>query len=209
MSYATPDQPAPGQPRTRPATVRTATWLLLIVAAVYLLNFVIAIATAGTTIDVYREVYAGTELEGTETFAGATVIGVGVVNLLFAGGFVVLALLDRRGSYPARVVTWVLGGLALCCNGVSLVAASSGALVGGMATEQGGVDPAELQRMLEEALPDWLTPLSVAGTAISVLALLAALILLALPASNDFFRRQPPQPPQPVEPPPPYPQLDS
>jgi hypothetical protein len=63
--------------------------------------------------------------------------------------------------------------------------------------------------MLEEALPDWLTPLSVAGTAISVLALLAALILLALPASNDFFRRQPPQPPQPVEPPPPYPQLDS
>jgi hypothetical protein len=202
MSYAAPGQPA--EPKTRPATVTAATWLLLGVAAVFLLTAVLAIGFAGTFGDIYEEAYAGTDLEdiGRALGIGATVGGA-VVNLLFAAGFVVLALLDYRGKNPARIVTWVVGGLALCCTGVGLLTSSLSGAMGG--NVEGGPSPAEIQRMLEAALPGWYFPLSVTLTALSLLALLVAVILLALPPSNEFFRKPAP----PAEPPPPYPSAPS
>jgi hypothetical protein len=196
--FAAPPPPTPAA-RVRPATVTAATWLLLLVAAISVVTFILTLATAGTVADVYRDAYAGTDLEGTEGVATASTIGAGAVSLLFAIGFVVLALLDHRGNNPARIITWVLGGVALCCSGGGL--ALSG-LAGGMQADTGGgPDPAEVQRMLEDALPGWYGPLSLILSIASVLALAVALILLALPPSNEFFRK--PEPP--FEPPPGYP----
>lgn len=200
MSY--PTQPAAQPAGVRPTTVTAATWLLIVVAALFVVNAIIAIATAGTVGDVYREAYEDTEF--TEGIGTITTFANAAFNLLLAAGFVVLALFNYRGKNPARIVTWVIGGLALCCTGASL--AMTGMMDAVQPTEIEGVpDPSELQRMLNDALPGWYEPVTWAVTIISLLALLGALILLALPASNEFFRRRPSQETEPP-PPPPYPQ---
>lgn len=50
-------------------------------------------------------------------------------------------------------------------------------------------DQAEIQRMLEDRLPSWYTPVSTTISVLAMIALLVALILLALPPSNEFFRK--------------------
>jgi hypothetical protein len=47
----------------------------------------------------------------------------------------------------------------------------------------------EVQDAINGALPSWYEPLSTVLTVISLLAILGAVILLALPASNAFFRK--------------------
>jgi hypothetical protein len=201
MSYAMPGQPIPQEPKVRPTTVTAATWLLLLAAATYVFLAVLGMSQAGTFAEIFEEAYAGTELEGTGEFLGlVTAIVTGIFYLLFAVGFAVLALFDYRGKNPARIVTWVVGGVALCCTGVSLVFAGIDAAVG---ADLNGPDAAQLERMLDEALPGWYYPVTWTATGITVVALLAALILLAMPSANDFFRKPTPPPP----PPPAYPQM--
>lgn len=198
MSHTMPGQPA--EPQTRPTTVTAATWLLVGAAAIFLLTAVLAVAYASSFADAYEDAYAGTDLEdGARALGIAASIGGAVVNLLFGAGFAVLALLDYRGKNPARIVTWVVGGLALCCTGVGLLTNSLSGAMGG--DVEGGPSPAEIQRMLDTALPGWYFPLDLTLTAVSLLALLGAVILLALPPSNVFFRKPAP----PTGPPPPYP----
>jgi hypothetical protein len=197
--FATPPPPAPAS-RVRPATVTAATWLLLLVAVTLVASAVLAFSQAGTIADVYREAYAGTDIEdSTDVIAAASSVGGGLFSLLLAAGFVVLALLDHRGKNPARIVTWVLGGVGLCCVGGGL--ALTGLTSGIQMDTADGPDPAEVQRMLDDALPAWYSPVSLTLTIAALLALVLALILLALPPSNAFFRK----PTQAVEPPPGYP----
>jgi hypothetical protein len=60
----------------------------------------------------------------------------------------------------------------------------------GAGNNANGPDPAEVQRRLEAGLPGWYNPITTTLSVISLLALLGALILLALPASNPFFRKR-------------------
>jgi hypothetical protein len=53
----------------------------------------------------------------------------------------------------------------------------------------GGPSAEDLEAKLAEVLPGWYEPVTIALAAISVLAMLAAIILLSLPASNAYFRR--------------------
>ena len=191
--FTSPPQPA----RVRPATVSTANLLLLVVAALYLIGFLINISVIGTMTEVFRAEFAGTEAEGTESVVSAFIIGASMINLLFAAGFIVLALLNNRGKNPARIVTWVVGAIALCCNGLGLV----GQGLGTMGTTGGEIDADQLDRRLTEALPSWFDAANLAVIVVTLLGLLVALILLALPASNEFFRRPEPN----FEPPPNYP----
>lgn len=205
QGFAAPPPPGSPEARPRPVTVTASTWLLLAVAALFVISAIMTVSTIGTVADVYREAYEGTDLDGTEGIATASTIGGAVFNFVFGAGFVVLALLNHRGKNPSRIVTWVVGGIALCCSGVGL--ALSG-VTGGMQVDSGdGPDPAEVQRMLEDALPSWYMPVTLVVTIGLILALATALLLLALPPSNEFFRKreQPFEPPPPGYPPPPSP----
>jgi hypothetical protein len=199
MSEGFAAPPPPGAPptRVRPGTVTIANLLLLVVAAVYLIGFFVAVSVIGTMRRVFEEEFAGTDAEGAAGLATAAVTGVSFVNLLIAVGIVVLVVFNSRGSNPARIVTWVLGGIGLCCNGLGLL--SSGLSVSG--GTQGGVDQARLEQRLEDALPSWYGGAELTILLISVAALAVALVLLALPPSNEFFRKRA----QPFAPPPGYP----
>ncbi|MPZ25377.1 MAG: hypothetical protein GEV12_02735 [Micromonosporaceae bacterium] len=207
--FAAPPPPPPPGPaaRVRPATVTAATWLLVGYAVLAIVGGVIGLANAGTISDVYREAYAGTDAEGMEGAAIGGVVGGGAVSMVIAIGVIVLAMLNHRGKNPARIVTWVLGGIALCCTGGGL--ALTGATSGFQMDSGTGPDPAEVQRMVDEALPSWYGGVSLTITIVSILAIAVALLLLALPPSNAFFRKpeQPFEPPPGYPPPPSYPQV--
>jgi hypothetical protein len=197
--FAVPPGPAE---RVRPATVTISSILLLVVAVVYAIGFVVSLTIIGEMTEIFEEEFAGTEAEGMEgVVAGAAIAG-GAINLLIAIGLVVLAVLNNKGKNPSRIVTWVLGGIGLCCGGIGLLTSGLGG--GSSFGTSGDVDQDRIQQRLEEALPGWYEPLTIATTVISILALGGALLLLALPPSNEFFRK----PPQQFEPPPPaYPQV--
>ncbi|MEV4627422.1 hypothetical protein AB0J90_14135 [Micromonospora sp. NPDC049523] len=204
-----PNYPAGTAARPRPSTVTYAGYLLYLVAAVQLIGAIITLPLIGTISDVYEEAYAGTDLDGAGAVGTATIVVTAVVGLVVAIGLVVLALLNNRGKNPARIVTWVLGGLFFCCSvaGLALTAAGS-ALTPSSSGDANVPDEAEIQRMLNDRLPGWYEPLSNLLSVVAVLAVLAALILLALPPSNEFFRKAQPvwQPPVPGSAYPGYPQ---
>ena len=90
---------------------------------------------------------------------------------------------------PARIVTWVLAGLAVLCFGCALAGtASSGAFMGGNQTVN-GVDMSAAAKQVQDALPSWLQPTQATIGIVNLLLAILVIILLALPASNAYFRR--------------------
>ncbi|MEU2700606.1 hypothetical protein [Micromonospora aurantiaca (nom. illeg.)] len=181
---------APGTPpRTRPGVVTLSSWLLILVAAIQVLNLIVALTVVGKIRDVLTDAYAGTSAEGAGDIAYAFSIITAVVSLLIAAGLVVLALLNNRGKNGSRITTWVLGGILFCCTGGGLLTGLTGGMTGGGNTTGDVPSSEEIQRRLEDALPSWYTPVNLLLGLVALLALLAALILLALPKANEFFRK--------------------
>jgi hypothetical protein len=181
-------QPAAGH-QPRPATVTVSSYLLWVTAAIALLDTILTLSVVGRMTDAYRDVYAGTAAEGSEAvIVAVSVVGV-VINILFAAGLAILAIFNNRGRQGARVTTWVLGGISLCCSGLGLAGTALTSSMNFDSGSTGGPSASEVERRLSEALPSWYEPVSTTLAVLSLLTILAAMILLALPASHPFFRR--------------------
>ncbi|MGA4683734.1 hypothetical protein [Micromonospora sp. AB353] len=176
-------------PRTRPGVVTLSSWLLILVAAIQVLNLIVALAVVGKIRDVLTDAYAGTSAESAADIAYAFSIITAILSLVIAAGLVVLALLNNRGKNGSRITTWVLGGILFCCTGGGLLTGLGGGMTGGGNTTGDVPSSEEIQRRLEDALPSWYTPVNLLLGLVALLALLAALILLALPQANEFFRK--------------------
>jgi hypothetical protein len=195
MAYPA-DPPAPST-SVRPVQVTAAVWCLYVLAATQILSAIAAIATIGPTVDATRDYVEGTR-DG-DTIIASVQIGSFVTlgfGLIFAIGLAVLAVFINRGNQPARIVTWVVLGILLCCNGFSVLGAAAGGLLGG-GGNTGEIDQEELARRIEDAVPGWVTPVNYLLLAIGIVASTAGIILLALPKANEYFRR-----PQPIWEPP-------
>lgn len=205
-----PMNPAAPAARSRPSSVTISSYLLILVAVLQVIGLIIALSVLNATREAYKEAFAGTNMaDRAGSFATLTLIGTAVVGLLVAIGLVVLAMLNNRGKNASRIVTWVLGGLFLCCSGIGLALSAAGNAIGMNNTNgTNAPDQAEVQRILNEHLPGWYGPVTTTISIIALLSLLIALILLALPRSNEFFRRPQPawEPPLPGSTYPGYPQ---
>jgi hypothetical protein len=207
MAYAAgPVGPVePVGPKKRPGVVTAACWLLYVAAACQVLYAVVTVSQLGATKEAYKKVFADTSMKGAEdmlvAITAATTVGVG---LLFAIGYVVLAILDGRGRNVARIITWVIGGLSICCSGYGLASSAIG--FSGISGNSGnGPSASQIKQALNDALPGWYQPVLTTIGIISVAALVTVVILLALPMASEFFRRpkQPNwEPPVPSMPPP-------
>lgn len=208
MAYSSP----PAAPARRPTSVTVACWLLYLVAALQLVGAALSLAYADAIQRALLDVYRDTAATGVSSVYRVFAIVGAVVVLLLALALVVLAVLDGRGSNAARIVTWVLAGLGICCTGYAGV---SNALRGSAGFTQNGngngPSTTEVVNAIRGAVPDWYFPVNTVLNVIGLVALIAIIILLALPASNAFFRRptgpawQPPLPPGQAYPPPAYP----
>jgi hypothetical protein len=191
MTYAAPPQPAAQQ---RPTTVTIASSLLYVVAAIQVISAIVSFAIIGPYKEAYAKALEGAGVEGASGMvsgvATVTLVGAAIVSLVLTTGYVLLGIFVGKGSNGARITTWVIGGISLCCLGFGTIST-----VAGRSSFQGsgnvnGRSSAEVARILEEGLPGWYQPVSTGLTGISFVCVLAVIILLALPASQPYFRKQ-------------------
>lgn len=178
----------PDAPRARPSTVNLAVKLMYLLAALQIISVLIGV----TSYSAYKEAYAatlqGTEFEGDEgAYAGFAIGTVVAVGVIFAILYLILAIFTGRGSNVARIITWVVSGIALCCLGFGLLTTLGSNSMGGGGN---GIDAEELQRNIESSLPGWYMPVSIILSVIGLLTAIAIIVLLALPKSHPFFRKQ-------------------
>lgn len=178
--------------RQRPSIVSISSYLLFLFLALQVISLIITLSTFGKTRDALRDAYAGSATDGDQVADVFAVIGIGgaIVLLLLAVVLGVLALFNNQGRNGARITTWIVGGIMVCCVGGGLLSNAAGGFNTGGGTTGDGPSPEEIQRRLEEALPSWVTPVSLLLGVLSLIALIAALVLLALPKANPFFRKQ-------------------
>jgi hypothetical protein len=181
---AIPDTP---EPRVRPNTVTWAVYAIYALAALAVISGLLTLLPAGAVIDAAREAAGDApEAEAVVSVIRISIYGWVALSVLFAIGWVVLGIFVGKGMNPARITAWVLLGLWACCNGFNLAGNALGGIGG---NTQGGVDQAELNRRIEEAAGTY-QAIGLVSAALTLIAAVAAIILLALPASNDYFRRR-------------------
>lgn len=182
--------------RERPAAVTAAAALLYVTAGLQLASLAVTLATLPA---IQQVILDSPELDDSAADAfrsGFTIVkfGVGCFYVLFAAGFAVLGAFVGRGKQGARITTWVLAGIMTICTGCGLFSNGTSSFTSGFAggmsdsNSQVTIDPADI----EAALPAWAAPASTALSVLSFLCLVAIIVLLAVPASNDYFRPAPP-----------------
>ncbi|WP_051366601.1 hypothetical protein [Hamadaea tsunoensis] len=178
-----------GRP-ARPATVTFAGVLMFLIAALELISIIPTLASYSAYKDAFAAAYKNNSQMADTAGTIATVsiaVGVGLA-VLFAIGLGVLAALDLAGKQPARIITWVVAGLVLCCQGSSLAGNGMNASFSG-GSGNATVDSDALKRVLEAETPGWVHPTQLVLVGIMVLAAIAVVVLLALPTSHPYFRK--------------------
>ncbi|WP_051571779.1 hypothetical protein [Cryptosporangium arvum] len=168
--YAAPP-PLPGQaPKgARPTTVTAAAGLLVGEAVLLLISVIFGLISRDTVQDAVDKYLDAQNVSSTGT-GGQTFGSVisTVVSLLFAAAFIALALGVLRGANVARIISWVVSGLALCCVSVG----SIGTAV-----------------IYADYLPGGYLTVTYLLTFIELAGFIGIIVLLALPASNAYFRK--------------------
>jgi hypothetical protein len=175
-----PPPPLPGSGPTgptgpRPTTVTAAVGLMYVGVVLGLVGLVVNLLTRDTARDSVRRSLekAGETVtdDKVSTAVNFNTAGSVVSTLIIVVAFIVLARLVLRGVQVARIITWVLSGvLLLCCTGASIYAVA-------------GSD--------SQYLPGWLVAYTWFAVIVQIVSLVGIIVLLALPASNTYFRRTP------------------
>src|SRR5262245_46631280 len=114
MSYTV----VPPAPRPRPATVTAARSLLSFWAGVQVLSLGLSLSTIGPIGSALDESVAGKpEADAVRTAAIVAVIFASVISVCFAVATAVVGVQVGRGRNAARIVAWVIGGIAVLCYG--------------------------------------------------------------------------------------------
>lgn len=211
MAYAPPpypqQSPMPSQePKQRPMSVTIAVWIMYLTALALVATAIAQFAVQEAVKDaVQQQLESDPALADTGITTGdisnlvsVLFVGIAIVYLVSAIFYVVLGILDNAGKRPARILTWILTGIALVCCGFGGLINQIGAST---YTVNGEEYNDELTQALEDATPAWSTALEWVTLLLLILGSLAVIILLAVPASNEFFRKEPAQQPYPGQPP--------
>ncbi|WP_026922844.1 hypothetical protein [Glycomyces arizonensis] len=226
MAYVPPPQypqhPMPPQgPKQRPMSVTIAVWTMYLTALALIATAIGSFSVQGTVKDAVEDQVAsdpafadaGVTSDDIATLVSVIFVAVAAVYIVFAIFYIVLGLLDNAGKRPARILSWILAGIALACCGLGGVINQVGGSTATY-TVNGEEYNDELTKAIEDATPTWVTALEWISLLLFIVGSLAVIILLAVPASNEFFRKdepeqqfymeQPPygqQPPNPGQPP--------
>ncbi|TQS41002.1 hypothetical protein [Cryptosporangium phraense] len=167
---AGPPPPLPGQaPRgPRPATVTMAAYVLVGEAVLLLLGAVVSLLAQDTIKEATDKYLDDQNLTSSSTNGTASQVFGIVFGLIFAAAFIGLALGVLRGANVARIIAWVVSGLALCCVGVSTAFSLA---------------------VISKYLPGGYLAYSYLVTFLELAGFVAIIVLLALPASNAYFRK--------------------
>ena len=187
----------------RPASVTVAVYVLYLAALTQLVNGVAALATYRARLAGYTEAYAGTTMADQIGQVTLPVISGGILAIVVAGLWVTLGALVDRGNRIGRILTWVFGGLVLCCSAGGTVAGqfNEGVYNSTNRNKSAGPSAQRVYDSIQSALPGWYTPVATFVAFVGIAGVLLAIVLLALPSAHPYFRR-----PEPVWEPPPAPE---
>jgi uncharacterized protein (DUF983 family) len=119
-SMPAPQMPTPVNPADAPAPVKRAVMLMLTEAVLGLIGIVISIASIGTLKSTLRADNPGYDTNKINSLATTAVAVIAVVGIVILVLYVLLALQVRKGKNWARIVTWVLAGLSVLFELISL-----------------------------------------------------------------------------------------
>lgn len=212
MSYTTPPsgylvpEPPSGSP-ARPGTVSFASFLLYLMALLSLVSAGLAIyqstlITEEKLVTIFKD--GGYPADQAEAAAAitpfATYFAAGIAVLLVIA-YLVLAVFVGKGKQWARITSWVVVGLfGVCCGLAGVASLGASGSFGNMGAPS-GIDQEKITADTAALLPEWLTPVTTTLSIVSLVASIAIVVLLLLPPSNPYFRKQ-----EPVWTPPAYPQ---
>lgn len=190
MTEFTP-QTAQPESKPTPGTVNTAAYIQFAILALSLLALVFGLMYSQDSIDAavasLKDQGASQDLvDAYEQSGSFSSIGQ-IVGLLLAVVYAVLGIFNRRGVNGARITTWILSGVFLLCGAATLALSS----VGGGTTD--GVDMDKVTTAMTDAVPGWYNIFGSVAGILQIAGYLVVIVLLALPASNEFFRKAPPQ----------------
>ena len=185
----------PGQPegpRQRPSTVTAAGIAQIVIFVLALVQAVVGLMMAGRVLDGLDDALNGQDFRGvdadtvrsvTSAFTYGAIIAAVIPPLLLA----IFGLVHMTGRNWARIVSWVFAGLGVCCGALGFQS------TGGQVNTTGSGND-ETTKAINDAIrsvdiPGWVTPVQVTVTVVSLLLSIAVIILLALPPSNEYFRK--------------------
>ncbi|MEU7865724.1 hypothetical protein [Dactylosporangium sp. NPDC049140] len=187
MSFAVPNAP-----RARPSTVSLASTLLFAAAGLEVINVVLSLLYAGKIAEGTKKVYedAGLTAGSTATTSIGSTVGV-ILGFIIIVILVLLGYFVSRGNQVARVLTWVVGGIALCCSALGLGATLFAQTFWDQARKTSPELPSwdRYQEIVYSQVPGWYQPLTTVLSILIVLAIAIPIVLLALPASHPYFRK--------------------
>lgn len=149
----------------QPAPIRTAVKLMYAGAVVTVISGVLQVVTGATMAQLTGSGMSDTQ---TETFAGVLNGATIVFSLLFAGLWVLNAVFNGKGAKWARILSTVLGGLAILSGVFSLAGLLVGLTAGG---------------------PTASSVLSTIGSLVIAGIAAAVLVLIWKPASSAFYQQ--------------------
>lgn len=187
MSFAVPAS----APRVRPSTVSLAVIGLFTAAAIEVISVILSLLYAQKIADGTKKVYdqAGVTSSNAGLTIGSTIAVIfGFVIIVI---LVVLGYLVSRGNQVGRVLTWVFGGIALCC---SIFAFGSTLFASSLYETARKNSPSlptwdQYQAAVYSEVPGWYRPVTTVLSIVLIIAILIAIIALALPASHPYFRK--------------------
>ncbi|HKS98781.1 MAG TPA: hypothetical protein VJT31_04550 [Rugosimonospora sp.] len=199
----------------RPAAVTAAGFLLFGTAVLAVVIALLPLPYAGAASTAAKSAYAKIENgDGIATAVSATIYVTVLIFILAGITLAIFGVFNLRGSNGVRIATWVVGGVGVLCCGSSVLI---GRLASGLGQNANTPDMQAAQKQVQAAYPSWYAGVQAGLTIVALLALIAVIILLALPAANGYFRRpktgvaevglpypysgEPPLPPVPPVPP--------
>ncbi|GAA3449314.1 hypothetical protein [Dactylosporangium matsuzakiense] len=188
MSFA-----VPAGPRARPSTVSLASTLLFVAAGLEVISVVLSLLYAGKIAENTKKIYedAGVQANANASTSIGSTVGV-VFGFLIVVILVLLGYFVSRGNQVARILTWVVGGIALCCSVIGLGASLLTQTFWDAGRRTYGELPTwdSAKEAMYAGIPGWYEPVSTILGILIVLAIAVPIILLALPASHPYFRKQ-------------------
>lgn len=195
------ESPPSAERRSRPGTVTLAVVLQLLLALTMVVSGVLNVVYGADAQQAYEDELAA-QGAGDSQLAIDSGGFEGSSNLVFpivvAVLMLVLALLNALGNRVGRILSWVFQPLVLVCGGIVLAGSLFAASLMQWSFDNSGdeqlenLDAAALVEAAYGAFPSWSFLVDWAVVLLATLGSLLVIVLLAVPSSNAYFRKEVP-----------------
>lgn len=167
-----------------PVTVVVAGVLMVGIAALYLVDVALGLYEVVAFMELHEELQGEARVHDPHPLEAFAVFGGLGAYALLAAAFGLLGYSILRGSRGSRTALWVLAPFVVCF--------STGGVLAQLAVGpymDVSKAPEHYERM-QEMLPDWLFGAVILAQVLIAVNLILAIVLLALPVSNAYFRTE-------------------